>query len=208
MASVNILRIARPTVLPEMGEYYAQHLQHRISIEELVGMMLFVEYFAQPEDRDFLRGTYFTTLHDRFKRHDLGRKELGEVMVDSFFHGANLNIRPYMLNRAATTYVKDTIMRDIDPAAKPRVWCFEDDLQLCVGGIHELMRYRNRHQQYFLDLTEKIDHLYHAIREFYLHSQHHPQLTKLAGICYGGVPNIASHTATHIDIHVIIGESY
>lgn len=208
MANINSLRLTRPAILEELASYYAMHLQSCISIEELVGMVVFIEYFALPEDRSEMRGSYFNNLASRFSRHDIGRKGMHEVMLDSIFHEAKLPIKPYLLNQSKAVYIKDTIMTDFDPATKPNILEFDDELKQSLGGLDHLHRYQRRHQNYFLELSEYIERLYVSIHQFYTHTGHHRQLEALSGYCYGGVPKISSYTCTHIDIQVVVGEAY
>lgn len=208
MANVNNLRLTRPAILEELAAYYAMHLQSRISIEELVGMVVFIEYFALPEDRSEMRGSYFNTLASRFSRHDIGRKGMQEVMLDSIFHEVNLGIKPHLLNQSKAVYIKDTVLTDIDPTVKPKMLEFDDELKQTLGGLDNLNRYQRRHQNYFLELSEYIERIYVSIHQFYTHTGHNRQLEALSGCCYGGVPKISSYTCTHIDIQVVVGEVY
>lgn len=208
MANLGILRLARPAILEHLAQFYAEHLQERISIEELVGMMVFIEYFASEEDRDVLRSTYFTDLANRFARHDLGRKEWQDVMLDAIHNNANIAIKPYMLNRAEAVYIKETVAVDFDPTAEHKLLHVEDTFQANHGGLGNVMRYRKYHQNIFLQISEYIEKLYIAIQQYYRHTGHHQQLTMLSGNCYGGIPQISSATCTHIDIQVAFGEGY
>ena len=208
MANINSLRLTRPAILEELATYYAMHLQADISIEELVGMVVFIEYFALEEDRSEMRGSYFNNLASRFSKYDIGRKEMQEVMLHSIYHEANLDIKPHLLNQAKSVYIKDTIFTDFDPTVKPSTLVFEDELKQSLGGLDHLHRYQRRHQNYFLELSEYIERLYVSIHQFYTHTRHHQQLKALSGYCYGGVPKISSYTCTHIDIQVVVGEAY
>ena len=208
MVNTAILRLARPAIIEQLAQFYVQHLQERISIEELVGMMVFIEYFASVEDRDVLRSTYFIELANRFSRHDLGRKEWQDVMLDSIHNGANLSIKPYMLNRSEGLYIKETVAVDFDPSAEHKLLKVVDNFQQIMGGLNEVNRYRSHHQNLFLQISEYIEKLYIAIQQYYRHTGHHQQLLQLSGNCYGGIPKISSTTCTHIDIQVAFGEVF
>ena len=208
MVNTAILRLARPAILDNLAQFYVKHLQERISIEELVGMMVFIEYFASEEDKDIIRSTYFTDLANRFRQHDLGRKEWQDVMVASIHNGANLHIKPHMLNRSEGIYIKETVAVDFDPTAEHKLLKVVDTFQQNLGGLNEINRYRTRHQNLFLQISEYIEKLYVAIHQYYRHTGHHQQLLQLSGSCYGGVPKISSVTCTHIDIQVAFGEVF
>ena len=208
MSSINTLRLARPAILENLASYFHTNLSKYISIEEMVGMVVFIEYFSNEIDRGIIREGYFTNLAERFAKHDLGRKTWQEVMVHAVHNEPAVNVKPYMLNRSEAVYIKESILQDIDPSIKPKILTYEDTFQKAVGGMSDVMRYQRRHQNIFLEIGEYIEKIYQAIYQYYLHSGHNRTLMELSGRCYGGVPRISSYTCTHIDIQVAFGEVF
>lgn len=208
MAVLNTLRVSRPALTDELAHFFMQNLYSKISIEELVGMVIFIEWFSANEDRDILRATYFTNLAERFNQHDLGRKDWEDVMMHASHNAPGLDIKPHMLNRHKAIFVKETIYSDIDPTIKAKQLVIESDFQRLHGGMATLMKYQRDHQNIFLEITEYIEKVYIAIHQFYANSAHNGVLQQLVGSCYGGIPKISSATCTHIDIQVVVGEVY
>ncbi len=143
------LVIVPPLVSPPVEEAYRNFLKYHLDLQELISMLLFIEWFSVDEDRDMLRMAYQTSILERYRRIDAAHFKTDEEFV--------------------THYVSVGGQLPFDLATFLNGHRSEYDL-------HWVNRVRSSYQRNILFISENIDNLYNDILNYY---QKHPKVNQL-----------------------------
>lgn len=143
------LVIVPPRVSAAVDDCYNSFLKYHLDIQELISMLLFIEWFSDTEDRDMLRMSYQTSILERYRKLDVAHFKTNEDFVKHYVSvGGQL---PFDL----TTFVNG------HQTEYDKVW---------------INRVRTSYQRNILFISENIDKLYNEILNFY---KKHPKVNGL-----------------------------
>lgn len=143
------LVIAPPQVTPSVDDCYNNCLKYHLDIQELISMLLFIEWFSETEDRDMLRMAYQTSILERYRKLDVAHFKTDAEFAQHYASvGGQL---PFNLTAFMNGY-----QTDFDKS-----W---------------VRRARVNYQRNILFISENIDNLYNDILDFY---RKHPRVNNL-----------------------------
>ena len=143
------LVIAPPQVSPAIDDCYNNFLKYHLDIQELISMLLFIEWFSDPEDRDMLRMTYQTSILERYRK------------VDAAHFKSDAEFAQHYLSVGGTLPFDLTSFMNGHQSEFDRSW---------------VRRARVNYQRNILFISENINNLYNDILSFY---RKHPRVSNL-----------------------------
>lgn len=179
MSDTNVvhLTIPLPVFPPELAEVYYGFLQPQFPLEELVSIVLFIEYFSDETDRDHLRSEYLTSVLGRFSKYNVGTRGTDEQFVELLLsHGQPL---PFNTERFLTGHKTF-------------------DAQTAVNRI------RVKYQRHYLFLSENVDLFYNSVLSFYRNSPRQNQVfSALAKDYMGFLPRVSINRDHSLGLTVV-----
>ena len=173
------LTIPTPFLPPELAQIQRDYMGYVVSMEEIVTMVLFIEYFCLDYEREFIRADYTTNLMQRFNQYNATLRGTDEEYVK---HLISLGIpMPFNLEWFAKGY------RSVE-------------MKSYIG------RSRRKFQNHYLFICENIDKYYTAVSTFYREStNHHASLSKLAHQYLGFMPKVTQNEDRSLNLVLIKG---
>lgn len=173
------LTIPTPFLAPDLNRIQREYMGCVVSLEEIVTMVLFIEYFCLEHEREFIRADYTTSLMSRFNQYNSTLRDTDEEYVQ---HLLNLGTRiPFNLELFAKGYRSVEMKSYID-------------------------RSRRKFQNHYLFICENIDRFYNAVATFYRESpNHHTTLTNLASQYLGFMPKVTRNEDLSLNLVLIKG---
>lgn len=179
MSDTNVvhLTIPMPVFPTNMAEIYRDYLQANLPLEELVSIVLFIEYFSHDTDRDHLRSEYLTSVLARFSKFNVGTRGSDEHFLELLLsHGERLPFNTERFLEGHKTF----------------------DAQTALNRI------RVRYQRHYLCVSENVDLFYNAVLSFYRNSpRQHQVFTTLAQDYMGFLPRVAINRDHSLGLTVV-----
>lgn len=171
------LTIPMPIFPSHLEEIYNETLKPCLSVEELVSMVIFIEYFADDTDRDHLRSEYLTSVLQRWGKYNVGTRGTTEQFLQLLMsHNYPLPFDPYRF------------------LAGHQPW----------SAVTAINRIREKFQRHYLYVSENVDVFYNAVVSFYSNSPRQRQvLSSLATEFMGFLPKITVNRDRSLELTVI-----
>ena len=173
------LTIPTPFLPPDLAEIQRNYMGYVVSMEEIVTMVIFIEYFCLEEERDFIRADYIANLMDRFNQWNASVRGTDEEFIQ---HLINIG-KPIPFNL-------QSFYKGYRP---PETLSF-------IG------RTRRKFQNHYLFICENIDNIYSVVKSFYRESPNHNQtLNGLAREYLGFMPKVTRNEDCSLNLLLIKG---
>lgn len=173
------LTIPTPYLSPQLSQIQRDYMGYVVSMEEIVTMVLFIEYFCLEYEREFIRADYTSNLMRRFDQYNATLRGTDEEYVHHLLKlGTPL---PFNVELFAKGYRSE-------------------EMKSYIG------RSRRKFQNHYLFLCENIDKFYTAVATFYLESpNHHATLTRLAHEYLGFMPKVTMNEDRSLNLVLVRG---
>lgn len=159
-----LLTLPLPTIHPDVMAAYTENLAPYLPVEEVVSMVVFIEYFSEELDREVMRADYIANVLSRYSIFNVNRCRTDEELLEYLIQ----------IGKPIPFTVSSYRKGWREPAA-----------------VSFLGRIRKRYQAQYLKSTESLDLFYNAIWSFYSNSPvHHNSLNQLSEHYIGFLPKV------------------